>query len=172
VGASCTHEPEPCCSYYRIRTLARVDGSLQVSAWVEDAQLFCLTWTDEEHLLRSRDADGPLWMSIGGVFSWDRDRPFTSATGVMGGRYVTSAPPGGRNLKLTTAVDSEAALAQLQEILNRPLVLASPSDSDEVWVAPVAHSFRVIKVGRVRQVVAEFIGTGPEPPPQSADLRV
>lgn len=132
--------------------------------------LFCLEWNDDEQLLRTEGPDGPLWAAVGGRFTWDRDRPFTQATGVMGGRYVTSAPPGGRNLHLTTGVESEAELATLQAVLNRPLVLVSPSDSDEVWAAPVATSVRVIKIGRIRQVTVDFIATGPQPAPQLADV--
>lgn len=132
--------------------------------------LFCLEWDESEHLLRTEGPDGPLWVAIGGMFAWDVDRPFTSATGVMGGRYVTSAAPGGRNLHFTTAVESEADLAVLQAVLNRPLVLVSPSDAEEVWAAPVAASVRVIKIGRVRQVTADFIATGPQPEPQLADV--
>jgi hypothetical protein len=55
-------------------------------------------------------------------------------------------------------------------VLARPLVLISPSDAEEVWAAPVAESVRIVKVGRIRQVTASFIGTGPEPPPQLADV--
>jgi hypothetical protein len=135
-----------------------------------EPQLFCLEWNDDEHLLRTEGPDGPIWVAVSGKFTWDVDRPFTSATGVMGGRYVTSAPPGGRNLRLATAVESEAELAALQAVLNRPLVLVSPSDSSEVWAAPVAASVRVLKIGRVRQVTADFIATGPQPEPQLADV--
>lgn len=131
---------------------------------------WCLTWNDDEHLIRSENANGPLFAAVGGIFTWDVDRPFTAATGVMGGRYVTSAPPGGRNLHLTTAVEGEAALAQLLTVLNRPLVLVSPSDAAEVWAAPVATSVKIIKIGRTRQVTADFIATGPQPAPQLADV--
>jgi hypothetical protein len=133
-------------------------------------QEWCLTWDDDEHLIRTTGPDGPLYAAIGGQFTWTRDRPFTSATGVMGKRFVTSAPPGGRDLHLATAVESEAELAQLQAVLARPLVLVSPSDAAEVWAAPVASSVKVIKVGRVRQVTADFIATGPQPSPQLADV--
>ena len=131
---------------------------------------WCLTWNDDEHLIRSESASGPLFAAIGGIFTWDVDRPFTAATGVMGGQYVTSAPPGGRNLHLTTAVEGEAALAQLLAVLNRPLVLVSPSDAAEVWAAPVGSSVKIVKVGRIRQVTADFIATGPQPAPQLADV--
>jgi len=133
---------------------------------------FCLTWSDDEHLIRTEGPDGPIWAAVGGMFTWDRDRPFTSATGVMGSRFVTSSAPGGRNLHLTTAVESEAALAVLMAVLNRPLVLVSPSDADEVWAAPVASSVKVVKIGRTRQVTADFIATGPQPSPQLADVGV
>lgn len=135
-----------------------------------DPEITCLTWDEDYHLIRSQDASGPLWAQVGGIITWDRDRPFSSATGVMGKRFITSAPPGGRNFHMTAAVNSEAELAQLQAVLNRPLVLVSPSDSDEMWAAPVASSVKIIKVGRIRQVTADFIGTGPQPPPQLADV--
>jgi hypothetical protein len=131
---------------------------------------FCLVWNDDEHLIRSENSQGPMFAAIGGIFTWDVDRPFTSATGVMGGQYVTSAPPGGRNLHLTTAVEGEEDLAQLLNVLNRPLVLISPSDAAEVWAAPVGSSVKIIKIGRVRQVTADFIATGPQPAPQLADV--
>lgn len=131
---------------------------------------FCLVWNDDEHLIRTTGPDGPLFVALGGQITWDRDRPFTSATGVMGGRFVTSSAPGGRNLHLTTAVNSEAELAELQAVLSRPLVLVSPSDAAEVWAAPVASSVKVIKIGRIRQVTADFIATGPQPAPQLADV--
>jgi hypothetical protein len=83
---------------------------------------------------------------------------------------VTSAPPGGRNLHMTAAVESEAELATLRAVLARPLVLISPSDAEEVWAAPVAESVRVVKIDRVRAVTADFIATGPEPGPQHADV--
>ena len=83
---------------------------------------------------------------------------------------MTSASPGGRNLNLTAAVESEAELANLHAVLARPLVLISPSDASEVWAAPVAESVRIVKVGRIRQLTAQFIATGPEPGPQLADV--
>lgn len=133
---------------------------------------WCLTWDEDEHLLRTEGPDGPMFATVGGLFTWDVDRPFTSATGVMGSRFVTSAPPGGRNLHLTTAVNDEAELATLKAVLDRPLVLVSPSDAAEVWAAPVASSVRVVKIGRIRQVTADFIATGPQPAPQLADVGV
>lgn len=132
--------------------------------------LFCLDWDAEEHLIRTTSPDGPLWAPVAGKFEWGVDRPFTSANGLMGSRLVTSAPPGGRNLSMTAAVESEDDLAQLHAVLARPLVLISPSDADEVWAAPVAESVRVVKIGRIRQVTATFIGTGPQPAPQLADV--
>lgn len=172
VGLSCNHVPEPCCSYYRARTVGRISGSLRVSDWSDTPapDEFCLTWDDGEHLIRTTGPDGPLWAVIKGKFDWDVDRPFTSAVGVKGSRFVTSAPPGGRNLSMMAGVESEEELVALLAILNRPLVLISPSDAAEVWAAPVSSSVRVIKVGRVRQVSAKFIGTGPEPPPQLSDV--
>lgn len=135
-----------------------------------EPETFCLTWDEDEHLIRTTSADGPIWTPVLGRFTWTRDRPFTSSIGVMGSTFVTSAAPGGRNLAMTAAVESDAALAQLRAVLARPLVLISPSDLEEVWAAPVAESVTVIKVGRIRQVVAEFIATGPEPAPQLADM--
>jgi hypothetical protein len=134
--------------------------------------LFCLEWDDDRHLIRTLGPSGPLWANVGGKFDWDVDRPFTAASGVMGSRFVTSAEPGARNLHMTAAVESEDELATLHAVLERPLVLISPSDSEEVWAAPVAESVRVIKIGRIRQVTADFIGTGPQPPPQLADVGV
>jgi hypothetical protein len=131
---------------------------------------FCLTWDPDYHLIRTEGPDGPMWSQVGGLITWDRERPFTAAMGVMGSRFVTSSPPGGRNLQLTTAVESEAELNQLKAVLARPLVLISPSDSSEVWAAPVASSVRVIKIGRIRQVTVDFTATGPQPSPQLADV--
>jgi hypothetical protein len=131
---------------------------------------FCLTWDEDYHLMRTQGPDGPMWSQVSGLITWERERPFTAATGVMGGRFVTSAPPGGRNIQLATAVESEAELVNLKSILARPLVLISPSDSSEVWAAPVSSSIRVVKIGRVRQVMADFIATGPQPSPQLADV--
>jgi hypothetical protein len=137
-----------------------------------DPTAFCLTWDDGEHLIRTTGPDGPMWAPIKGKFEWDVNRPFTAATGVNGARFVTSAPPGGRNLAMSAAVESEEELAELRRVLARPLVLISPSDANEVWAAPVQESVRIIKVGRIRQVTAKFIGTGPEPAPQLADVGV
>lgn len=174
VGTTCTHLPDPCCSYYRARTVGLIDGSVQVSDWDAASQgtpdEVCLTWDDGYHLLRTEDSSGVLWMSVGGIITWDRTRPFTTSTGVMGTRFVTSATPGGRNLHLSTAVESEDDLAQLLAILERPLVLVSPSDSDQVWASPVSASVKIIKVGRIRQVTADFVATGPQPPPQLSDV--
>lgn len=138
----------------------------------EDPDTFCLNWDDDEHLIRSTGPAGPVWAPVLGKFEWDVDRPFTAATGLNGSRFVTSAPPGGRNLKMTAAVENEADLAQLRAVLARPLVLISPSDANEVWAAPVQESVRIIKIGRIRQITASFIGTGPQPPPQLADVGV
>lgn len=132
--------------------------------------MFCLTWSDEEHLIRTDSPDGPMWAPVLGKFTWSRDRPFTSDIGLNGTRFVTNAAPGERNLVMTAAVESEAELQRLQLILARPLVLISPSDSTEVWAAPIGGTFRVVKVGRIRQVTAQFIGTGPQPAPQLADM--
>jgi hypothetical protein len=172
VGRTCDHEPEECCSYYRARTLGRVDGSLLVSDWNEDSgpELFCLEWDQDAHLIRTTGPDGPMYAEVWGKFDWSVERPFTAANGVMGSRFVTSAPPGGRNLSMTAAVESEEELATLRAVLARPLVLISPSDASEVWAAPIQESVQVVKVGRIRRVTAQFIGTGPEPPHQTADV--
>lgn len=138
----------------------------------ENPPTYCLVWDDDEHLIRTYGPDGPMYAPVYGVFQWTIDRPYTSAVGVNGTRFVTSALPGGRNLRLTAAVESEADLATLRAVLARPLVLISPSDSAEVWAAPVAESVRVVKVGRIRQIDVEFVATGPEPAPQLADLGV
>lgn len=137
-----------------------------------DPSVFCLEWTDQEHLIRTLGPDGPMWAPVLGKFEWTRDRPFTAATGINGGRFVTSSAPGGRNLTMTAAVESEADLAQLRAVLARPLVLISPSDASEVWASPVSESVKIVKVGRIRQVTASFVGTGPQPPPQLADVGV
>jgi hypothetical protein len=170
VGITCEHQPEECCSYYRARTLGRVDGQLLVSDWSDTSDSFCLVWDQDEHLVRTTGPNGPIWAPVLGKFDWAVERPFTAATGVNGARFVTSAEPGGRNLSMTAAVESEEELAELRAVLARPLVLISPSDAEEVWAAPVAESVRIVKVGRIRQVTASFIGTGPEPPPQLADV--
>lgn len=138
----------------------------------EDPTVFCLQWSDDEHLIRSLGPDGPLWAPVLGKFEWSVDRPFTATTGVNGGRYVTSAAPGGRNLTMTAAVESEEDLAQLRAVLARPLVLISPSDATELWASPVGESVQIVKVGRIRKVTASFVGTGPQPPPQLADVGV
>lgn len=177
MGATCDHAPVECCSYYRARTVGREDGELRISNWSDvspppEPDVFCLTWDDDAHLIRTTGPDGPMWANVWGKFEWSVDRPFTAASGVMGSRFVTSAPPGGRDLTMSTAVESEAELAILHAVLARPLVLISPSDASEVWAAPVAESVRIVKVGRIRQVSASFIGTGPQPPPQLADVGV
>lgn len=135
-----------------------------------EPEVFCLTWPEDEHLLRTEGPDGALWASVGGVFEWDRERPFSANIGVEGTRFITSAAPGERNLTMTAAVESEAALQDVLAVLERPLVLVSPADSTEVWAAPVASSVKVIRIGRIRQISADFIGTGPQPGPQTADL--
>jgi hypothetical protein len=137
-----------------------------------DPDTFCLSWDSDEHLIRTMGPSGPLWAPVLGKFEWNVDRPFTAETGVNGSRFVTSAPPGGRNLVMTAAVESEAELAELRAVLARPLVLISPSDADEVWAAPVTETVRIVRVGRIRRVSASFIGTGPQPPPQLADVGV
>lgn len=170
LDGTCDHPEVECCVRYQARIVAFIEGAVQISPWSDLSYEMCLDWSDDQHLFRSADEDGLIWLARGGKFTWDVDRPFTSATGVNGTRFVTSAAPGGRNLHLTTAVESETELAELQTVLDRPLVLISPSDADEVWAAPVASSVKVIKTGRVRQVTADFIATGPEPSYQANDL--
>lgn len=172
MGATCDHEPEECCSYYRARTVGLVDGQLLVSDWSAGSgeELFCLTWSEDEHLIRTTGPDGPMYAVVWGRFEWSVNRPFTAATGVNGTRFVTSAPPGGRNLTMVAAVENEEQLAELRAVLARPLVLVSPSDASEVWAAPIQESVQVVRVGRIRRVSASFIGTGPQPPPQLADV--
>jgi hypothetical protein len=153
--------------------VAFVDGALLVSDWTDPpASLTCMTWDEDEHLIRTSGPEGPMWISVWGKFEWDVTRPFTASTGVNGTRFVTSAPPGGRNLHMVTAVESEDDLNALRVVLARPLVLISPSDASEVWAAPVAESVRVVKINRIRAVTADFIATGPQPPPQHADVGV
>lgn len=170
VGVTCDHSPDLCCASYRVRTVGLIDDSLVVSDWSDLAPEICFTWTEDEHLIRSTGPDGELWVPVLGKFSWDVDRPFTSAFGVNGTRFVTSSPPGGRNMHMTAAVESEADLAQMLTVLARPLTLISPSDASEVWAVPVAGSARIVKIGRIRQVTADFIATGPQPEPQLADV--
>jgi hypothetical protein len=144
-----------------------------VSPFVPEPEptVYCLEWDSDEHLIRSENEDGPLWVPVAGTFTWDVDRPFSSAIGLNGTRFVNSAAPGGRNLRMEAAVESEEDLLSLREVLARPLVLISPSDSTETWAAPVAESVQVVRVGRVRRVSAEFIGTGAQPGPQLGDVQ-
>jgi hypothetical protein len=170
VALTCDHQPEPCCSFYRARTVGYVDEVLVVSDWSDASPEFCLEYDEDYHLIRTTGPTGPMFAVVVGKFDWDVERPFTAATGVMGTRFVTSAEPGGRNLRLQAAVESEAELAVLHAVIARPLVLTSPSDSTEVWAAPVAESVKIVKVGRIRQLSVDFIATGPEPAPQLADV--
>lgn len=71
---------------------------------------------------------------------------------------------------MSAAVESEDDLSSLLAILARPLVLVSPSDSAEVWATPISGSVQVVKVGRIRQITADFVATGPEPEPELADV--
>ena len=135
-------------------------------------ETFCLIYDDDYHLIRTTGPDGPMYAQVAGKFDWEVVRPFTASSGVMGTRFVTSAPPGGRNMRLTAAVESEDELATLHAVLARPLVLISPSDASEVWAAPVVESVKIVKVGRIRSLSVDFIATGPEPPPQLADVGV
>lgn len=170
LDGTCENAEVECCVRYQARIVAFLDDAVQISAWSDLSYEMCLDWPDDDHLFRSADDTGSIWLARGGKFTWDVDRPFTSAIGVNGTRFVTSATPGGRNLHLTTAVESEADLTELRTMLDRPLVLISPSDSDEVWAAPVASSVKVVKIGRIRQVTADFIATGPEPAYEATDL--
>jgi len=135
-----------------------------------EPEAVCFTWPESEHLIRTQGPDGAMWAPVIGKFSWNVDRPLTATTGVNGTRFAENAAPGERNHTMAAGVESEADLADLLAVLQRPLVLISPSDSTEVWAAPVAGSVTVVKVGRGRRVTAEFIGTGPQPGPQVADV--
>ena len=135
-----------------------------------DPELVCFTWPEDEHLIRTQGVTGALWAPVTGKFTWDVDRPLTATTGVNGTRFAENAAPGERNLRMTAAVESEDDLQELLTVLARPLVLISPSDSTEVWAAPVSGSVEIIKIGRIRKVSADFIGTGPQPGPQVADV--
>lgn len=144
-----------------------------VEPWAPDPEptTFCLTWNEDEHLIRSTSAAGAIWAPIRGMITgWERDRPFSSAIGVNGTRFAQNAAPGERSHSMEAVVESEAELNNLLAVLARPLVLLSPSDSREVWAAPIAASVDVIKVARGRVVKADFIGTGPQPEPQVADV--
>lgn len=136
----------------------------------EDPEIFCLDWDTDQHLIRTLGPSGAIWAPVLGRFTWDVPRPFSSTTGVDGTRFVTSAEPGGRNLKMEAAVESETELAELRAVLERPLVLISPSDSTETWAVPIAESVTIVKIGRIRKVTADFIATGPQPEPQLADV--
>jgi hypothetical protein len=173
IGATCVYDPGECCSHYRARTVGRIGGALQISSWSdvsEAAPVTCLTWNDDYHLIRSEDATGPLWTQVGGIITWDRDRPFTSSIGIMGTRFIDSDSPGGRNFHLVAAVESDDELTAVMTLLGRPLVLVSPSDSEESWAAPISSSVNVVKIGRIRQVTADFTATGPQPSSQLADV--
>lgn len=122
-----------------------------------------LEWPNSDVLLRTYDATGPLWFSACGDVQWNRVRPFTADLSVMGTQRVVSADPGDRDYTLNLGVTSEEDVQSLERIFERQLVLVSPSDLPEQWVAPVDQSVTVLKVGRVRTTTIRTIGTGPEP---------
>lgn len=122
-----------------------------------------LVWEPADVLLRTEDADGALWAAGCGIASWDVDKPFTAQLGVMGGQQVTAGSPGGHDLTLNLAVTSQEQLEHLERILERHLVLVSPSDSAEQWSAPSDVGVQLVKIRGVRTLVTKMIGTGPEP---------
>lgn len=171
LGESCETNGEMCCSSYRARTVGLVDGAILISDWSSNPEdTFCMEWDQDYILIRTLDEDGPFYVQVVGMIDWDVSRPFTVATGVSGSRFVTSASPGGRNFRMTAAVESESTLTDLRDTLERPLVLISPSDSTETWAAPISESVRITKVGRIRRLEVDMIATGPEPGPLLEDL--
>lgn len=129
-----------------------------------------LPWIEGEHLLRGLTPDGPVWMSVCGTLAWGVSRPYTVNVGVMGNRTVFSGDSGGRDFTMTIAVESEEAKEALDEILTLPLILVSPADSPEAWAAPITETIAIVKVGEIRQLSVQMIGTGPEPEPEVGDF--
>jgi hypothetical protein len=125
-----------------------------------------LYWTEGEHLVRANTPDGPVYVSACGELSWTVDRPFTVNQGVVGGRQVYSGAPGGHDARITLTVTTEAALQDALRVFDSALVLVSPADSSPMWASPVGTSIRVIKIGRLRQLVVPLVATGPEPQPE------
>src|SRR5690606_395977 len=122
----------------------------EIMAWPLVPEYHTLVWTDGEHLLRAMTPDGPVFHSGCGKITWTVSRPFTVANGLAGGRQVSSGAPGGHDITLSLAVASQEDLESLEGVLERPLVLVSPADSDERWSAPIGASVQVVKVGRIR----------------------
>lgn len=122
-----------------------------------------LEWPTADVLLRTRDSDNVLWAAACGLAEWDVDKPFTAQLGVMGGQQVSSGSPGGHDLTLNLAVTSQEDLELLERILERQLVLVSPTDSAEQWSAPSDVGVTLVKIHGVRTLVTRMVGTGPEP---------
>lgn len=149
-----------------LHTYAVSGGGMEmddIEAYFGDPVTHSLEWPTGDILLRTEDADGPLWAAACGVASWDVDKPFTAQLGVMGGQQVSSGDPGGHDLTLNLGVTSQEDLENLQRILERQLVLVSPADSAEQWSAPSDESVQVLKIRGVRTLVTRMVGTGPEP---------
>lgn len=134
-----------------------------IEVYLGDSVSHSLEWSTGDVLLRTEDADGPLWAAACGIASWDVDKPFSAQLGVMGGQQVSSGVPGGHDLTLNLGVTSQEDLEQLERILERQLVLVSPADSDEQWSAPSDVGVTLVKIRGVRTLVTRMIGTGPEP---------
>jgi hypothetical protein len=122
-----------------------------------------LEWPVSDILLRTQDTSGVLWYSACGDVSWDTERPFTDDLGVMGAQKVISADPGGRDYTLNIAITSQEDVDALEVIFARQLVLISPFDVPEQWVAPTDQSIELIKIRQVYSTTIKTIGTGPEP---------
>lgn len=122
-----------------------------------------LQWPDDNIILRTEDANGPLWFAPCGIASWDVDKPFTARLGVMGTQQVTSGDPGEHDLTLNLAVESQDDLESLERILERQLILVSPADSAEQWSVPSDVGVQIVTIRGVRTVVTKMVGTGPEP---------
>jgi len=135
----------------------------QVTLTFGELATHTLEWRASDVLLRTQNASGTLWYSACGDVSWDTERPFTADLGVMGGQKIISTDPGGRDYTLDLAVTSQEDVDALETIFARQLVLVSPFDTPEQWVAPTDQSVQIVKIGRVRSTTIKTIGTGPEP---------
>lgn len=122
-----------------------------------------LSWPVDTILVRTRDASGPLWYSACGDVTWNTERPFTTDLDIMGNQRVRSASIGGRDYTLVLGVTSQTDVETLETIFGQQLVLVSPADVPEQWVAPIDQSTTPVNVGRVRTTTIKTIGTGPEP---------
>lgn len=163
-AGACNGEPAHVCeATYCARLVGTVNGNNAVSDWTCSDMVATVFGQTGEYLLRARTAGDPLFVSVCGTFRWGVDRPFTATIGLMGTRFITSTAVSGRNYTMSASVRSETELQTLLSLLARPLLLISPHDMEEQWASPVQTSVSVITVGRIRQVSATFIGTGPEP---------